>query len=91
MDFHHECDEHYEWSLDETGRVYISDYSYEQNGSMSSNGYRGGSGAYNNESSNYTQGEDWSSFNYYRDYVSSSFHDEYDLPRLGRSLGGIVV
>jgi len=79
MGFHHECDEHYEWSLDETDRVYVSDYSYEQTGSMSSNGYRGGSGTYNYESSNYTQGEGWSSLTHSGSYGSSSFHDEYDF------------
>ena len=79
MVFHHERDENYEWSLDETGRVYVSAYDYEQSGSMSANGHRGGSGTYNYESSSYTQGNGWSSFYHSGSFGSSSFYDEYDF------------
>ena len=79
MVFHHERDENYEWSLDETGRVYVSGYSYTQSGSMSANGHRGGSGTHNYESSSYTQGDDWSSFYHSGSFGSGYFYDDYDF------------
>ena len=79
MVFHHERDEHYEWSLDETGRVYVSGYSYTQTGSMSANGHRGGVSLWNHEGSNYTHGDDWSSFYHSGDDRASDFYDDYDF------------
>ena len=79
MVFHHERDENYEWSLDETGRVYVSGYSYTQSGSMSANGHRGGSGTHNYESSSYTQGDGWSSFYHSGSFGSGYFYDDYDF------------
>ena len=46
---------------------------------MSANGYRGGEGAYNYESSCYTEGNGWSSFYHSGSFGSSSFYDEYDF------------